>query len=435
MAKKSSSDSASALLAAGKKAYFKRDFKAAFPLFEKAAELGDAEAQCRLGEFYDDFGHGFSVDFKKARELYEKSYAQGFFRAGAQLSTLFEDNQAGMRDKKKAAELLDEACSHGNPLAKFFKAIKTIAEENHATSRKLFLEAEEDEEFVREFGKLSPLTEFAKKTEEAPEEHEKELEKLVKNFREQAKRVVNDSGFNLLCALILSGEDDDAAETFFLKAAENGPSSTKAECAYFLCLRGKKGAGPLALEAVENLQSVKGMLTLGVCYLDGVGVEHDEDSELEWNLRAAEHGNPVGAFNAGLIHYGRDEYAQARELLSSAYEIGIKDAASVLARCEFEDSDGDDEVALRWAKIAVKNNNSDGYPVLGACYYNGRGGVKRNRARAAKRKTRNAAEKRVTERTRLCCGNANLLRLLRCTKSRLRQLLPRQRRNPKDLGP
>lgn len=595
MAKKSSSDSASALLAAGKKAYFKRDFKAAFPLFEKAAELGDAEAQCRLGEFYDDFGHGFPVDFKKARELYEKSYAQGFFRAGAQLSTLFEDNQAGMRDKKKAAELLDEACSHDNPLAKFFKAIKTIAEENHATSRKLFLEAEEDEEFVREFGKLSPLTEFAKKTEEAPEEHEKELEKLVKNFREQAKRVVNDSGFNLLCALILSGEDDDAAETFFRKAAENGPSSTKAECAYFLWLRGKKGAGPLALEAVENLQSVKGMLTLGVCYLDGtdmpkktdeaefwlkkaiktadkeddieeialaeywlgrlelefrdeieaaqkyfrmaaekgceqamiflckilfsredpetfewaqklaagkywegdsylascyrdgigvkkdhekfvelarklnendipdgtymlatayrnglgvpadtekaieifkraeklgdtdaagqiaeiyfhrepadprafkwakkgaekendlamiilaccyrdgIGVEHDEDSELEWNLHAAEHGNPVGAFNAGLIHYGRDEYAQARELLSSAYEIGIKDAASVLARCEFEDSDGDDEAALRWAKIAVKNNNSDGYPVLGACYYNGRGGVKRNRARA-----------------------------------------------------
>lgn len=595
MAKKSSSDSASALLAAGKKAYFTRDFKAAFPLFEKAAALGDAEAQCRLGEFYDDFGHGFPVDFKKARELYESAYAKGFSRAGTQLSSIYEDGHGVKCDKKKAAELLDKACSHGDPLAKFFKALDVIVEKDYATSRKLFLEAEEDEEFVREFGKLSPLTEFVEKIRQAPETHDKEQKKLVKNFRAQAKSVVNDSGFNLLCAMALSGEDDDAAETFFRKAAENGPSSTKAECAYFLWLRGKKGAGPLALEAVENLQSVKGMLTLGVCYLDGtdmpkkpdeaefwlkkaiktadkeddieeialaeywlgrlelefrdeieaaqkyfrmaaekgceqamiflckilfsredpetfewaqklaagkywegesylascyrdgigvkkdhekfvelarklnendipdgtymlatayrnglgvpadsekaieifkraeklgdtdaagqiaeiyfhrepadprafkwakkgaekendlamiilaccyrdgIGVEHDEDSELEWNLHAAEHGNPVGAFNAGLIHYGRDEYAQARELLSSAYEIGIKDAASVLSRCEFEDADGDDEAALRWAKIAVKNNDPAGYPVLGACHYNGRGGVKCNRARA-----------------------------------------------------
>ena len=86
MAKKSSETPAESLRQQGKTAYFRCDFKTAFELFEKAAELNDAEALCRLGEFYDDFGHGFTVDFKKARALYEKSYALGFARAGTQLS-------------------------------------------------------------------------------------------------------------------------------------------------------------------------------------------------------------------------------------------------------------------------------------------------------------------------------------------------------------
>ena len=195
MAKKSYENPAESLRKQGKTAYFRREFKTAFELFEKAAKLNDAEALCRLGEFYDDFGHGFPVDFKNARALYEKSYALGFARAGTQLSTLLEDNIAGMRDKKKADELLDEACNRDDPLAKVIKALKTDDAEE---SLRLFQEAETDEEFVREFGKFSPITKFTAKTDLTPKEYDKELKKLVKNFQSQAKNVVNDSAFNLL---------------------------------------------------------------------------------------------------------------------------------------------------------------------------------------------------------------------------------------------
>lgn len=635
MAKKSSSDSANALLAAGKKAYFKRNFKAAFKLFEEAAELGDAEAQCRLGEFYDDFGKGFPIDFKKARELYEKSYAQGFARAGTQLSTLFEDNRAGMRDKKKAAELLDEACKRGDPFAKICKAIRTDDPEE---GMKLFLEAETDEEIVHEFGKFSPIAKFAEKIEQSPEDYEKELRKLVKNLRSQAKSVVNDSAFNFLCAMFLIGEDDDAAEVFLRKAAENGPADLKAEYAYFLWNHGKKGAGPLALETVEKIQSVKGMLTLGVCYLDGtdmpkkedeaefwlkktieiadpkddlseiahaeywlgrleleirdnedaalkylhsavdhgsdhasillckllfaqekpeaaelakkldesdiwhgtsilascyrdgigvkknhrkfvelarkldendipdgtymlatayqnglgvptdtekaieifkraeklgdtdaasqiadiyfhrtpadprafkwakrgianeddnamvilaccyrdgIGASRDEDQELEWNLKAAEYGNTVGAFNAGLILYSRDEYRQARELLSAAYETGCPDAAAVLSKCEFEDDDGDKDVARKWAEIAIKkHNDAGGYPVLGACYFHGVGGVKRNRKRAIELWKKGA-----------CLGNKHCPQLLKDEHEPVPEPLSEKQETPQENEP
>ena len=592
MAKKSSENPAESLREQGKTAYFRREFKTAFELFEKAAELNDAEALCRLGEFYDDFGHGFPVDFKNARALYEKSYALGFARAGTQLSTLLEDNLAGMRDKKKADELLDEACNRDDPLAKVIKALKTDDEEE---GLRLFLEAEADEAFVREFGKFSALVKFTAKTDLTPKEYDKELKKLVKNFQSQAKNVVNDSAFNLLCAVVLSGQDDDAAEMFFRKSAENGPSRSKAECAYFLWSHGKKGAGKLALESVEQSRSTKGMLALGACYLDGsempqkaedaefwlkkaltesdpeveakvialaeywlgrleldlrdnpeaaqnyfrqsaehgntgagimlckilfsqdnpeafewaqklaednvwqgvsvlascyrdglgvkkdyqkfveyvrkldendiadgtymlatayqnglgipenkdkairlfkradklgdkdaatqiadiyfhqnppapqtfkwakkgvenesdgamlilaccyrdgIGTERDPEEELRWNLESAAYGNAVGSFNAGLIYYSQDKYTQARDLLTSAYEKGCINAAAILSKCEFEDEDGDKAAALKWAKIAIEKNDAGGYPVLGACYFHGTGGVKRNRARA-----------------------------------------------------
>lgn len=104
---------------AGKTAFFARDFKTAFERFGEAAALGDAEAQCFLGEFYDDFGRGFPVDFAKARGLYEKSLAQGFARAGTNLSALFSNGQGVPRDEAEAdnvawgdSRVLCSECNH-----------------------------------------------------------------------------------------------------------------------------------------------------------------------------------------------------------------------------------------------------------------------------------------------------------------------------------
>lgn len=634
MSKKSYESAAESLREQGKSAYFKRKFKTAFAYFEKAAELGDAEAQCRLGEFYDDFGYGFPVDFKKARELYEKSYAQGFMRAGAQLSTLYEDNLAGMRDKKKAEALLDAVCKSDDSIAKFFKALRMLDTES---GQSLLREVETDAEFVREFGRLSPLADFVAQDKLPPKERSAALKKLVKNLREQAKHVVSDSAFYFVCGMLLNGEDDDAAEVFLRKSAENGTAEFKAECAYFLWLHGKKGAGTLALESLEQARSIKGMITLGACYLDGsempqkeeeaeywlknaikesdpesdkseialaeywlgrlelemrgnpdlaenyfrsaaekeneyaavflckllfsrenpeafaraekladagawqgvsvlascyrdglgvkkdyskflelarrldegeisdgtymlatayrsglgvpadiekaieifkraeklgdrdaasqiadiyfhstpadsrafkwakkgveykddnamlilaccyrdgIGTRKNEEKELEWNLQAAEHGNAVGAFNAGLIFYIRDEFRRARELLTFAYENECSPAAAILSKCEFEDGDGDKDAAKKWAEIAIKNEDPAGYPVLGACYLHGVGGVKRDRKRAVELWKKGA-----------CLGDKHCARLLEDENETVPAPLTEKQETPQESEP
>lgn len=58
--------------------------------YEKAAEQGDAEAQCHLGFMYK-YGRGAPKDPQKSLEYFQKSAVQGFDVAQEQLEKLREN--------------------------------------------------------------------------------------------------------------------------------------------------------------------------------------------------------------------------------------------------------------------------------------------------------------------------------------------------------
>ncbi len=57
-------------------AFEAKDYATALPLYEKAAEQGDADAQNNLGCMYYN-GDGVAQDYNKAREWYEKAAENG----------------------------------------------------------------------------------------------------------------------------------------------------------------------------------------------------------------------------------------------------------------------------------------------------------------------------------------------------------------------
>ena len=53
-------------------------------MYRKAAEQGLAQAQCRLGDFYE-YGEGVTKDLVKAAEWYRKAAEQGLAQAQCRL--------------------------------------------------------------------------------------------------------------------------------------------------------------------------------------------------------------------------------------------------------------------------------------------------------------------------------------------------------------
>lgn len=64
----------------GANAFYKRDYKTAFTIFEDFAKQGDVSAQYNLGMIYYN-GFGVDQDYKKAIKWYKKSYDNAYINA------------------------------------------------------------------------------------------------------------------------------------------------------------------------------------------------------------------------------------------------------------------------------------------------------------------------------------------------------------------
>ena len=89
------------------------DYAAARPLFEQAAELGNADALNELGLMYND-GNGVEQDYGKARAYYEQAAELGSQYAMCNLGWMYEHGQGVEADGKKAAALYEQAAELGN---------------------------------------------------------------------------------------------------------------------------------------------------------------------------------------------------------------------------------------------------------------------------------------------------------------------------------
>ncbi|MGN0835060.1 MAG: hypothetical protein ACI4QA_04435 [Candidatus Spyradosoma sp.] len=377
---------------AGKTAFFSRDFKTAFERFGEAAALGDAEAQCFLGEFYDDFGHGFPVDFAKARGLYEKSLAQGFVRAGTNLSALFANGEGVPRDEAEAKKLHAAALARGDALAAHQKAGEIFLEieedapdalKKARAALELQRRAEADAEFVRLCGKLSPLYELfvarvAGKLD--AETFATETRAACRALRGELKKAAIPNGalFFAHAFVKLRTNDEELAEKLLREAAQDGPATAKLCLAQRLHAGGKPGAFALALESFDAVPSSDAAFVLAFAYAFGEGVEEKPDEARYWFGRALELADPVedgatlGDAHAcfGLFEQGQGDFEAAERHFRASAAFGDADGASELARVLFAREDPE---AFKFAETAYERGSALGARVLAACHRDGVG--------------------------------------------------------------
>ena len=91
------------------------DYKSAFELFSRAAELGDETAIYQIGRFYLD-GKFVKRNYEKAVEWFQKAVenGEGCF-AELSLAKCYYAGQGVAKDEQKARELLSQAIEHGLP--------------------------------------------------------------------------------------------------------------------------------------------------------------------------------------------------------------------------------------------------------------------------------------------------------------------------------
>ena len=91
----------------------KIDYNKAFKLFMKAAQLGNADAQCCVGCCFKS-GYGTQVDYSEARVWYDKSSKNGCPRAFRHIAMLYEKGMGIDQDIHEAIRWYQEACDKGD---------------------------------------------------------------------------------------------------------------------------------------------------------------------------------------------------------------------------------------------------------------------------------------------------------------------------------
>ena len=89
------------------------DYNKAFILFKKAANIGNAEAQCCVGCCYKH-GYGTQVDYSEARAWYDKSIKNGCARAMRHIAMSYRDGLGVEKDIYKAIEWSKKASEKGD---------------------------------------------------------------------------------------------------------------------------------------------------------------------------------------------------------------------------------------------------------------------------------------------------------------------------------
>ena len=97
----------------GKSAFKRNDFPTAFREFKSAAELGQAEAQYRLGILYEQ-GLGTEQSYANAHKAFELAADQGFVPAQTSLGFLFLHGKGGERGQGKVMQWNRLAANQGS---------------------------------------------------------------------------------------------------------------------------------------------------------------------------------------------------------------------------------------------------------------------------------------------------------------------------------
>ena len=296
-------------------------------LLKRDADQGDANAQGRLGYFYQTGRGGLAKDDREALRLFKLAADQGNAYGQQNLGVFFRDGRGGLaKDDREAARLFKLAADQGNASARVSLG------------------------YFYESGRGG----FAK--------DDREAARLYKLAADQG----NAAGQNNLGVLYRDGrgglaKDDREALRLFNLASDQGNAYGQQNLGVFY----RDGRGGLAKDDREAARLFKlaadqgnadARVSLGYFYESGRGgfVKDDREAARLYKL-AVDQGNASGQNNLGVLY---------------------RDGRGGLAN--------DDREALRLFKLASDQNNAYGQQNLGVFYRDGRGGLTKDDREAAR---------------------------------------------------
>jgi TPR repeat protein len=328
------------------------------------ADRGDANAQARLGYFYETGRGGVAKDEREAARLYRLAADQGNAAARNNLGAYYRDGRGGVtKDEREALRLFRLSSDQGNAYAQanlgfFYRDGRggLIKDDNEAA--RLYKLAADQGNADGRFG----LGYFYETGRGGLAKDDREAARLYGLAADQGNAVAQ----NNLAVLYRDGrgdlaKDDREALRLFKLASDQGNAYGQLNLGVFY----RDGRGGLAKDGREAARLFKlaadqgnagARVSLGYFFEKGLGdLAKDEREAARLYRLAADQGNAAGQNNLGVLY---------RDGRGGVFQ--------------------DDREALRLFKLAADQNNAYGQLNMGVFYRDGRGGLARDDHEAAR---------------------------------------------------
>ena len=293
------------------KAYNKKQYGKAFPVFRKLALAGDADAQFRLGGLYFK-GHGVKQNAAEAVAWFQKAATQGHAEAQNSLGVRYEKGQGVAQDYAAAAKWYREAADQRLGLA----------QDNLSDLHAKGLGVARDPVLAHVWSSLA-----AANGESGAGRKQAALERAM--TREQRAEAATHLG-----TMYAMGRgirlDEKAAAGWYARAAADGYVVAQYQLAECYDRGVGVPADPRQAAAWYEKAALRGharaQVRLGYLYDVGQGVAADSQRAHSWYQQAALQGEAVAQYNLGTMHANGRGVAQSE--IEAAKWFGIVEANS-----------------------------------------------------------------------------------------------------------
>jgi TPR repeat protein len=328
------------------------------------ADRGDANAQARLGYFYETGRGGLAKDEREAARLYRLAADQGNAAARNNLGLYYRDGRGGVtKDEHEALRLFRLSSDQGNAYAQanlgfFYRDGRGGLTKDDNEAARLYKLAADQGNADGRFG----LGYFYESGRGGLAKNDREAARLYGLAADQGNAVAQ----NNLGVLYRDGrgdlaKDDREALRLFKLASDQGNAYGQLNLGVFY----RDGRGGLAKDGREATRLFKlaadqgnagARVSLGYFFEKGLGdLAKDEREAARLYRLAADQGNAAGQNNLGVLY---------RDGRGGVFQ--------------------DDREALRLFRLAADQNNAYGQLNLGVFYRDGRGGLARDDREAAR---------------------------------------------------
>ena len=349
----------------------------AFKWYTIAAEQGNQDALCTLGNMYYD-GEGVDQDYREAFKWFQKSAEQGVSTGQWLLGNMYVEGKGVDQDYGKAFEWFRMSAEQGDAVGQFYLGYLLEngwgVEQDYRKALEWYQKCanQGDADGQRKMGVFY----------EDGLGVEQDFEKAVEWYRKSAEQG-DETGQFCLGTMYEDGhgveQDYGKAFEWYHKAAEQGHgySQYKIGCYYEdgLAVEQDNGKAFEWYEKSAEQGDSDGQRKVGYFYDEGLGVEQDYGKAFEWYEKSAEQDNAIGQFFLGTMyedgHGVEQDYGKAFEWYQKAAEQGSAFGQLCLGNI-YQEGLGvkqDFETAIEWYQRAAEQGNESSYNQIAWTYH------------------------------------------------------------------